>query len=495
MSAPRQPEASSTSLALLTDLYQLTMACAAFREGLSGQEAVFHLFFRRPPFQGGYTVAAGLEPALDFLRDFGFDGSDLAYLATLTGADGAALFPPEFLAHLGAMRLSVDVDAMPEGTPVFPQEPLLRIQGPVEQCMLLETPLLNLLNFQTLVATKAARIAQAARGEPVIEFGLRRAQGPDGALSASRAAYVGGATATSNVLAGKRFGIPVRGTHAHSWVMLFDDEREAFAAYARAQPNNCVFLVDTYDTLEGVRRAIEVGRTLRAQGKELLGIRLDSGDLAWLSIEARKLLDAAGFTRTNIVASNDLDEALIESLKAQGAAIDVWGVGTHLVTAGGDSALGGVYKLSAVRAPGGPWQPRIKLSEQLAKVSTPGLLQVRRYAGPDGELVADAIWDTSGAAGIHTLVDPLDGTRRRSVPVGGTFEDLLVPVVRAGRRVYTPPPLSEVRARTLAQLSRLAPERRRFLNPHTYPVGLEESLHALRTRLVLERRRSPGEHP
>ena len=487
----------STSLALLTDLYQLTMACAAFREGLSRHEGVFHLFFRRAPFKGGYTVAAGLETALDFIRDFRFDESDLAYLATLTGADKGPLFPADFLDHLRRLELTVDVDAMPEGTPVFPQEPLLRIQGPIEQCMLLETPLLNILNFQTLVATKAARIASAARGEPVIEFGLRRAQGPDGALSASRAAFVGGASATSNVLAGKRFGIPVRGTHAHSWVMIFDDEREAFAAYARAQPNNCVFLVDTYDTLEGVRHAIEVGRTLRAQGKELLGVRLDSGDLTWLSIEARKLLDAAGFEKTSILASNDLDEHVIENLKAQGATITVWGVGTRLVTADGDPALGGVYKLAAVRAPGGPWLPRLKLSEQLAKVSTPGILQVRRFSDASGMLVADAIVDTSEtrAPVVDAIVDPLDATRRRAIGSELRHEDLLVPVLRRGQRVYTPPPLTEVRAHTLKQLARLDVSRRRLLNPHAYPVGLEESLHERKTRMVLARRAQKGEQP
>lgn len=489
MSRLATPHAPSTSLALLTDLYQLTMAAAAFRTGRAGQEAVFHLFFRRAPFQGGYTVAAGLETALDYLRDFRFDESDLSYLAGLAGADGQPLFARDFLDHLGAMRLSVDVDAVPEGTPIFPQEPLLRVQGPVAECMLLETPLLNLINFQTLVATKAARICQAARGEPVIEFGLRRAQGPDGALSASRAAYVGGATASSNLLAGKLLGIPVRGTHAHSWVMLFDDEREAFEAYARALPNNVVFLVDTYDTLEGVRHAIEAGRTLRAQGRDLLGVRLDSGDLAWLSIEARKLLDAAGFEKTVILASNDLDEGVIESLKIQGATIATWGVGTRLVTADGDPALGGVYKLSAVRAPGGRWQPRIKLSEQTAKVTTPGVLQVRRFAGPDGGLIGDAIWDTSEPGEVRVIVDPLDPTRRKQLPPDAAWEDLLVPVLRRGARVYAPPPLAEVRARTRAQLERLGAPRRRFLNPHVYPVGLEEALHERKTRLVLERRR------
>src|SRR2546422_1193636 len=322
--------------ALLTDLYQLTMAYGYWRSGRAEREAVFHLFFRDLPFQCGFTLKAGLAPAIEFLRVFQFTEDDLAFLGAIRGNDDQPLFDRGFLDYLGTLRFSCDVDAIPEGTAVFPQEPLLRIQGPILQCQLLETALLNLINFQSLIATKAARVCLAARGEPVLEFGLRRAQGVDGALAASRAAYIGGCAATSNVLAAKLYGIPVRGTHAHSWVMSFDDEREAFRAYAEAMPNNCVFLVDTYDTLEGVRRAVEVGRLLRGRGHEMVGIRLDSGDLAWLSVEARKLLDAAGFPNAVIVASNDLDEHIIVSLKEQGARINVWGVGTKLVTA--DSA-------------------------------------------------------------------------------------------------------------------------------------------------------------
>ena len=304
-------------LALLTDLYQLTMAYGYWKLGRAEQEAVFHLFFRKPPFAGGYAVAAGLETAIEFLRAFRFDESDIAYLASLTGNDGRPLFDAEFLGHLGELRLAVDVDAMPEGTVAFGQEPLVRVRGPILQCQLLETPLLNIINFQTLIATKAARICEAAGDDSVLEFGLRRAQGIDGALSASRAAYIGGCSATSNVLAGKLFGIPVKGTHAHSWVMSFDTEAESFEQYAAVMPNNCVFLVDTYDTLDGVRQAAEVGKKLRRQGHELVGIRLDSGDLAYLSIEARKILDEAGFPDAGIVASNDLDEHLIENLRTQ----------------------------------------------------------------------------------------------------------------------------------------------------------------------------------
>jgi nicotinate phosphoribosyltransferase len=328
----------------------------------------------------------------------------------------------------------------------------------------------------------------------VIEFGLRRAQGIDGGLAASRAAYVGGVHATSNVLAGKLLGIPVKGTHAHSWVMSFDDEREAFAAYAGAMPNNCVFLVDTYDTLEGVRRAVEAGRRLREAGHEMVGIRLDSGDLAYLSIEARRILDEGGFPKAAILASNDLDENIIVSLKSQGARINVWGVGTKLATAYDQPALGGIYKLSALQKAEGGWEYKVKLSEQAAKVSTPGVLQVRRYfrdgGGEAGEAAADMIYNVNDPVPAETvIVDPLDFSRRKRVGEPGTrWEDLLVPVFRGGRCVYDVPPLEASRARTAAQLAQFHPGVKRFVNPHQYPVGLERGLHDLKTRLILEAR-------
>jgi nicotinate phosphoribosyltransferase len=475
------------SLSLLTDLYQLTMAYGYWKSGTSDKEAVFHLHFRRNPFKGGYAIACGLGAAMDYLERFRFDSSDREYLSTLRGNDGKPLFEPAFLDELTAMRFECDIDAIPEGTVVFPQEPLIRVKGPIMQCQLLETPLLNLVNFQTLIATKASRVCHAARGEPVLEFGLRRAQGLDGSLSATRAAYVGGASATSNVLAGKLFGIPVKGTHAHSWVMSFDDEEESFRAYANAMPNNCVFLVDTFDTLEGVRKAVRVGKALREQGHEMMGVRLDSGDLAYLSIEARKILDEGGFPKATIVASNDLDEGIIASLKEQGAAIGVWGVGTKLVTAYDQAALGGVYKLGAIRSPGGPWEYRIKLSEQLIKVSTPGIQQVRRYLR-DEQFLADMIYDADrGIADPPTLVDPMDPTRRR-VLSEQTHEDLLVPVFRQGRKVYQLPSLSQARERAQQQLACLHPTIQRFLNPHEYPVGLERELFDLKTRLVMKAR-------
>jgi nicotinate phosphoribosyltransferase len=463
------------SRSLLTDFYQLTMAFAWWRSGRHREEGVFHLFFRNNPFKGGYAIAAGLEDAVRFLEALRFDADDLAYLAQH--------FPDAFLRWLGELRFTCDVDAIPEGTVVFAHEPLLRIRGPLPQCALVETPLLNILNFQTLLATKAQRVVHAAGGDPVIDFGLRRAQGADGALSATRAAYIGGIAGTSNVLAAKNYGIPVRGTHAHSWVMSFDDEQEAFDAYADALPDNTLLLVDTYDSLEGVAHAIETAKRLRERGHRFLGIRLDSGDLAYLSIEARRMLDAAGFEEATIAASNDLDEDVITSLKLQQARINLWGVGTRLITAYDQPALGGVYKLSAMRKDGGAWMHRVKLSEQIVKVSTPGVLQVRRFDG------GDMIWDELTGANTPAIVDPLDPTRRKTL--SGEHHDLLVPVFREGRRVYDPPSLESVRAHREREFARLHDGIKRFVNPHRHPVGLEQSLHDVKTRLVMEARARP----
>jgi nicotinate phosphoribosyltransferase len=474
------------SLALLTDLYQLTMACAYWKSGLANKEAAFYLSFRNAPFQSGFTIACGLATAIDFIEDFRFAPDDLAFLRTVPGRDGEPLFDQPFLDYLSELRLRCDIDAMPEGTIVFPQEPLLRVQGPILQAQLLETPLLNFLNFQSLIATKAARICLAAQGEPVVEFGLRRAQGIDGALTASRAAYIGGCAGTSNVLAGKTFGIPISGTHAHSWVLAFDTELEAFAAYAKALPNNCIFLVDTFASLEGVRHAVQIGERLREEGHQLAGIRLDSGDLAFLSKEARRILDQAGFSDAVIVGSNDLDEHIIESLKQQGARINVWGVGTRLITAYDQPALGGVYKLSAIRNSNGDWRPKIKLSEQAAKTSNPGLLQVRRFRS-EREFLGDAIYHTTRPIPEDfTIVDPGDPTRRKHFLRETASEDLLVPIFRDGKSVYQLPTLTAVRQRVQEQLAMLHPGIKRSVNPHQYPAGLELSLHELKTRMILE---------
>jgi nicotinate phosphoribosyltransferase len=479
---------AGAGLALLTDLYQLTMAYGYWKTGMAERKAVFHLGFRRAPFRSGFAIACGLARAVEFLQRLQFTDSDLAYLATLEGNDGRRLLEPAFLNYLRDLRFTCDVDAMPEGTAVFGHEPMLRVRGPIIQGQLLETPLLNFLNFETLIATKAARICLAAKGDPVIEFGLRRAQGIDGALTASRAAFVGGCAGTSNVLAGKIYGIPVRGTHAHSWVMSFDSELEAFRAYASVLPNNCIFLVDTYDSLEGVRHAIEVGRWLREQGHQLVGIRLDSGDLAWLSIEARKLLDAAGFKDAAILASNDLDEQTIASLKEQHAAIHAWGVGTRLVTGHDQCALGGVYKLSAIEGRNGVWEDKLKLSEQSIKISTPGIHQVRRFRNDHG-LLADAIYDIRRPpTGEVVIVDPTDPTRRKHIKANTPFEDLLVPVFREGKPVSAVPDIRAAQQRTQAQLSQLHAGIKRFVNPHAYPVGFELSLHNVKTELVLKAR-------
>lgn len=483
------------SLLLLTDLYQLTMACGYWRTGRAEEEAVFHLYFRKAPFNSGYTVCCGLEYVVDYLRNLRLESGDRAYLASLMGNDGRPIFDPGFLNELEHLRFTCDADAIPEGTVVFPDEPLVRVRGPIWQCQIVETLLLNIVNFQTLIATKATRICSAARGEPVLEFGLRRAQGIDGAMAASRAAYIGGCEATSNVLAGKVFGIPVKGTHAHSWVMSFDDEPAAFEAYASALPNNAVFLVDTYDTIEGIRHAIEAGRKLREMGHEMIGIRLDSGDLAYLSIEARRMLDEAGFEKAAIVASNDLDEQIIDSLQQQGARINVWGVGTRLVTAYDQPALGGVYKLGAVRPSAGQaWQLKVKVSEQIAKTTTPGMLQVRRFVSPEG-FAGDMIYDQAvlGApSGEARIIDPKDLTRQKRFAQAALHEDLLVPIFRTGQCVYECPPMQDVRRRVQAQLVGLHAGVKRFLNPHEYPVGLESRLHELKTQLVLEARERKG---
>ncbi len=469
---------------LQTDLYQLTMAAAYWQAGKAERESVFHLFFRRIPFKGGYAIAAGLGPALEWLRDFKFSTGDIDYLSTLRTRNDHPMFQEKFLGYLAGLRLSPDIDAIPEGSAVFAHEPLLRVQGPILHAQLVETALLNIINFQTLVATKAARVCHAAAGAPVFEFGYRRAQGTDGGLSASRAAWIGGCRGTSNVLAGKIHGIPVRGTHAHSWVMSFDEEQDAFDHYADAMPDNSTLLVDTYDTLTGVGRAIETARRLRERGHQLSGIRLDSGDLAWLSQQARKRLNAAGFPDVAIVASNDLDEHLIESLRHQEAKIDVWGVGTNLVTAADQPALGGVYKLAALRRPDGTWQPRIKLSEQRAKSSIPGRLQVRRYQ-LDGEFIGDAIHDIDHPLPESiTIVDPDEPLRRKLIPKEAESLDLLRPAMKQGALIGEIETPAAARERCQTSIAQLHPGIRRLTNPHRYAAGLEQGLHERREQMI-----------
>ncbi|MEM7374323.1 MAG: nicotinate phosphoribosyltransferase [Bacteroidota bacterium] len=468
------------SLALLTDLYQLTMSYGYWKAGMRDHESVFHLFFRKNPFQGGYAIACGLGPVVEFLENFSLEDSDIGYLESLQGNDGKPLFEPEFLQALQQMKFSCDVHAVPEGSVVFPHEPILRIRGPIVLCQLLETPLLNMMNFQTLIATKSSRICQAAQGDSVLEFGLRRAQGIDGGLSASRAAYIGGCSASSNVLAGKKYGIPVRGTHAHSWVMSFDNEMEAFESYAAAMPNNCVFLVDTYNTIQGVKKAIEVGKQLKEKGFEWAGIRLDSGDLADLSHKARQLMNEAGFEDAAIVASNDLDEYRITELKARGAKISVWGVGTRLATAYDQPALGGVYKLAAIRPPAGEWSYMVKLSEQTIKVSNPGIQQVLRLSGEDGfagDMIVHEGFEERASV-FYSFSGPSINSSQYST------EPLLQPIFVAGKRVYDIPSIHKSRAFAQEQLALFADKYVRLNDPASYPVGLEQGLEGLKKQLI-----------
>lgn len=465
---------------LLTDLYQLTMAYGYWKLNMHNQEAVFQLIFRNNPFRGNYSVACGLETVIEFLQDWHFAEEDLAYLEGLCSANGEPLFTRPFLDYLGQLRFSCDVDAIPEGTVVFPHEPLLRVTGPLLQCQLIESTVLNIINFQTLIATKAARVCQVAGKQPVLEFGLRRAQGPDGALSASRAAYIGGCEATSNVLAGKIYDIPVRGTHAHSWVTAFPDEMSAFLAYADVMPHNCVLLVDTYDTLTGVKNAIEVGKKLREKGLDLLGIRLDSGDLALLSIAARKLLDEAGFEKTQIVASNSLDEYVIQSLHEQKAEISIWGVGTSLVTAFDQPALDGVYKLSALRDKEGSWQYKIKLSDMAVKISNPGIHQVRRFFS-DTNQVMDVIYDE--ALGIPELPEMImlgeSADKMKLTDFDGCM-DLIVPIYRQGQLVGKRESIHAVRKFAKESVTQFV----KMNGTKSYPVGLENKTYALKQNLI-----------
>lgn len=472
---------------LLTDLYQITMAQGYWESGKTETQACFHMTFRDYPFKGGYAVACGMAQLAELVEGFSFSEDDIAYLAELDAPGGGKLFKPAFLDYLANdFALSVDIDAVPEGTIVFPSEPLVRVTGPIMQCQLLETALLNCVNFETLIATKAARVCLAA-GTPVAEFGLRRAQGAAGAVWASRASVVGGCASTSNVLAGKLFGLPVSGTHAHSWVMSFPDELTAFRAYAQAFPNNCVLLVDTYNVEQGIENAVTVGLEMRERGERLSGIRIDSGDLAWLAKVARRRLDEAGLTDCGIVLSNDLDEYTIQSIREEGAQVTSWGVGTKLACAYDQPTLGGVYKLAATREPGQEaWLDHIKISESAVKLTMPGVLDVRRYYHDDGRIAGDMIFDVnSGVGEREIIVDPSDDLRQKKLS-GKRWETLLAPLARNGATVL-PPELRDAMAaqeRMREGLATLDESQKRMLNPHTYPVGMECGLFERRRALV-----------
>lgn len=479
---PRTNLYPDASTALATDLYQLTMAQGYFSTGLIERESVFHMFYRSPPFGGRYVVAAGQASFADWLENHHYNSDDIAFLSSLLCRDGNSLFTKDFLKYLSCWKFRGSIEAVPEGTIVFPHEPILRVRAPLLDAQLIETTLLALVNFQTLIATKASRLRLAGGDDEILEFGLRRAHGLNGGLSASRAAYIGGVDATSNVLAGARFGIPVRGTHAHSWVMAFESEPEAFDAYIDLFPHNSVLLVDTYNTLEGVRNAIAAGRKLRERGADLMGVRLDSGDLAYLSTQARKLLDENGFHKTKIVASNDLDERLITSLKSQGAPINVWGVGTKLTTAFDEPALGGVYKLAAIENVDGATVERIKLSEQAGKTSLPGCLDVARLKQGDvnvGDVIFDTLTEEPPATDekVITIISPEDPWKRKLIPTSDLrIQLLLEPLFADGERVDERETVTTMRNRTLVNLKVFDKAIFRFDNPHVYPAGLSQEL-------------------
>ena len=463
---------------LFTDLYQLTMAYGYWKSGRSGDNAAFNLFFRERPFGGTYAVCCGLGVAINYIENFGFSKDDLHYLSSLKGRRGRCLFDEAFLEYLSNLSLQCDINAIPEGQVVFPQEPLLQVRGPLIQCQLLETMLLNVINFQTLIATKAARICSVAEG-PVFEFGMRRAQGADGALSASRAAYIGGCSGTSHVMAGKVFDIPVKGTHAHSWVMAFDSEKEAFTQYTASMPDNSVLLVDTYDTIEGVKIAAESGLEMKSKGQKLLGIRLDSGNLTELSRKSRKILDDHNLKDCLIVASGDLDEHVIKKLKQEGAQIDIWGVGTKLATGKGQGALDGVYKMSALKKDGEEWLPKMKLSDDPLKSTYGGLHQIRRFL-KNGKLWGDMIYDERSGTSNKMKYD----NNILEVPANLENTDLLLPVFTNGKKVYEEPDIHTTRQSTAINLQYLPQELLKLKTVKRYPVGLEHQLAQLNKEMA-----------
>lgn len=481
-----------TDVCLNTDLYELTMAQGFWESGLFGSEACFNAFFRENPFGGGYAVACGTGQIAELVENFVFTDEDIDYLSFLTAPGGGPMFKPAFLEFLRGHKLDLTIDAAPEGEVVFPREPMVRVMGPIIDCQLIETALLNLVNFQTLVATKTARVVKSAEGHPVSDFGLRRAQGPDGGLAVARASYIAGASSTSNVLAGKIYGIPVFGTHAHSWVMAFPTELDAFRAFAKSSPKNCCLLLDTYDVRQGIKNAIICAKEMEEAGERLAAVRIDSGDLAKLSKEARAAFDEAGLPYVKISVSNDLDEYTIQSLFAQGAPIDSFGVGTKLATCDPQPSLGGVYKLSAIRASADePWRPVIKLSEQAYKRTIPGIQRVLRFYDETECPVGDMICQEGADPSCDEMIDILDSFR--SYDLSGAYRELLIRVVDHGRGTDAGAvSIEHARERCKSAIMHLDAAVTRFLNPQTYPVGLELGLARLRQELSAEERRSSG---
>ena len=467
------------NLTMMTDLYQLTMLYGYHKQGMSNRRAVFYMFYR--PAEGlNYAVAAGMAQLRDYINDLRFEEEDISYLRSLR------LFDEDFLAALRDFRFTGDISAVREGDFIFPGEPIVRVDAPLYQAQLIETALLTIVGHQTLIATKANRVVRAAQGDAVMEFGLRRAQGPDAGVLGARAAVIGGCGSTSNVLAGQLFGMPVSGTHAHSWVMSFDSEIDAFRAYANCFPEKTLLLVDTYDTLRsGVPNAIRVFREQREKGYEPLGIRLDSGDLAYLSRKARQMLDEAGFPNAKICVSNDLDEYLIRDLKLQGARIDLWGVGTRLITSAGRAALGGVYKLCALEKDG-RMQPKIKLSDTLEKITLPGKQEIWRLYGPEGMAIADLIAlegeDIDFTAPL-TIFHPQETWKKMTLE-HYSVKKLLQPLFIQGRAQPIPTDVKEISAYRASQEKTIWDEYLRPVNPHRYKVDLSDKLWNLRRELM-----------
>ena len=476
------------NLTLMTDLYELTMMQGYFRNKDRNETVIFDAFYRNNPMDSGYSICAGLEQVIDYINNLHFEDDDIAYLRSL------GIFGEDFLDYLRDFHFSGDIYAIPEGSIMFPREPMIKVIAPIMEAQLVETAILNIMNHQSLIATKAARVCHAAKGDPIMEFGLRRAQGPDAGIFGARAAVIGGCAGTSNVLTGQMFNVPVLGTHAHSWIMSFPDEYTAFKTYARLYPNSCTLLVDTYDVLKsGVPNAIRVFEEMREEGIQLknYGIRIDSGDLAYLSKKAYKMLAAAGFDDATISASSDLDEYLIETLKIQGAKITSWGVGTSLITSRDCPAFGGVYKLAAIRNEDGHFTPKIKLSENTEKVTNPGNKEIYRiYDKETGKIRADLIClanETFDENEDMVLFDPNETWKRTRI-VGGTYtmRKLLVPIFEEGKCVYTSPSVMEIQSICTQEKATLWDENMRFVNPSNVYVDLSDNLYDLKQKVFNE---------
>ena len=477
----------SNNLTMMTDLYELTMMQGYFFEG-NEDKVVFDVFYRKNPSGSAYAITCGLDQVIDYIKNLSFSYEDIDYLR------GLGIFKEDFLSYLAGFHFSGDIYAIPEGSVVFPKEPLVKVIAPIMEAQLVETAILNIINHQSLIATKASRVDYAAGGG-VMEFGLRRAQGPDAGLYGARAAIIGGCVGTSNVLAGQLFDVPVMGTHAHSWIMTFPDEYTAFKYYAELYPDNCTLLVDTYDTLKsGVPNAIRVFQEFKDAGKPLkkYGIRLDSGDLAYLSKKARKMLDEAGFPDASICASNDLDEYLLHDLKAQGAAINSWGVGTHLITSKDCPSFGGVYKLSAIKNENGEFIPKIKISENTEKITNPGNKTIYRvYEKETGKIKADLICfadETFNTEEEDLLLFDPNATWKKTLLPGGTYtmRELLVPIFQHGECKYESPSVKEIAEFCRQEKKTLWDETKRLFNPHKVYVDLSQKLYDTKTKLLNE---------